>query len=255
MAQQRPPASRDHHTNEDGALDTPLHRLPAFDTGLRRQRIAFVKAGETLSSPASSPACAVPSDNVAAVYLGIVLGGAAAAQTDENAATPRPQSAPPGLAASSPPAFFCEACRLPLPSSSPAAVADHESSLVHQVALGHSKPPSALDRSRFGLAVMAAQGWDPDSGLGLGRDQQGMPYPIRARARPDRQALGADAPRDGDIASPSSSATVPSTAAGVPQNSRKHRRKMEEDRRRRHDRLREQIMGNRDLDKYLRPEG
>ena len=221
--------------NEDGASDTPLHRLPGFGTGLHRQRVAFVKAGEAPDDKPATPATS-GGGSVSDVYLGIVMGGKAKKAQDEstNAAS-----------------AVCDICRLPTtPSSSSvssSAPNHHDACLVHQVALEHSKPPSSLDRSRFGLAIMSAQGWDPDSGRGLGRDQQGLPYPIEAKKRLERQALG-DKRRDDSTRNGAKKTldTRPKT--------RKDIRRMEEEKRRRHNRLHEQIMGNRDLDKYLRPQ-
>ncbi|CAK7232914.1 hypothetical protein SBRCBS47491_008431 [Sporothrix bragantina] len=249
MSHKRPSAiGRDDTLNEDGASDTPLHRLPGFGTGLHRQRVAFVKAGEAPASKSSPSSGSLSGGNVSDLYLSIVMGqSTTTTTTTASAATATKTSADETTA--------CEVCRLPLTSSALAAAHHHETCLVHQVSLDHSKPPSALNRSRFGLAIMSAQGWDPDSGRGLGVDQQGMPYPIEARLRPERQALG-----NPPSSSQSSRSRPTGTAASdpAPARNRKYTRKqlraMEEDRRRRHDRLREQIMGSRDLDKYLRPQ-
>ncbi|CAK7269183.1 hypothetical protein SEPCBS119000_003441 [Sporothrix epigloea] len=238
----------DKEPDDDGAVDTPLHRLPGFGTGLHRRRVAFVKAGESPASK-SAPAGSLSGGAVSDLYLSIVMG-----QAKESNVTPKAHSTD---AASVDKPATCHVCRLPLTTSATAAAHHHETCLVHQVSLDHSKPPSALDRSRFGLAIMSAHGWDPDSGRGLGANQQGIPYPVEARLRPERQALGSapSSSRDGQ-----SLRTRPSKVAAsepVPARRRNHTRKqlraMEEDRRRRHDRLREQIMGSRDLDKYLRP--
>ncbi|EPE02529.1 g-patch domain containing protein [Ophiostoma piceae UAMH 11346] len=222
--------------NEDGASDVPLHRLPGFGTGLHRQRVTFVKAGE---APVDKPATPATSGggSVSDVYLSIVMGGSIKTAKEE------------GTKAAS---AVCEICRLPTTpsassSSSSSAPNHHDACLVHQVALEHSKPPSSLDRGRFGLAIMSAQGWDPDSGRGLGRDQQGMPYPIEAKKRLERQALG-DKRKDDKTKNGAKKTldTRPRTKKDI--------KRMEEEKRRRHNRLHEQIMGNSDLDKYLRPQ-
>ncbi|CAK7263086.1 hypothetical protein SEPCBS57363_000389 [Sporothrix epigloea] len=232
--------------NDDGALDTPLHHLPGFGTGLHRKRVAFVKAGE---APATkrTPADSLSGGAVSNLYLSIVMGQAKELKELKKTVTPNPtvdESAdePADETAD------CQVCRLPLTTTASAAAHRHETCLVHQVSLDHSKPPSALDRNRFGLAIMSAHGWDPDSGRGLGVNQQGMPYPVEARLRPERQALG-DTTSVNGIKGHSS----PRRPAHKRNHTRKQLRAMEEDRRRRHDRLREQIMGSRDLDKYLRP--
>ncbi|CAK7204748.1 hypothetical protein SEUCBS139899_007508 [Sporothrix eucalyptigena] len=252
MAHNRPPAdNRDAELNEDGALDTPLHRLRGFGTGLHRQRVAFVKARETPTT-GSSLAGTLPGGAVSDLYLSIVMGQSTTNTTTTTASTTVNE---PVDVVETEPTPACDVCHLPLTTSASAADHHHETCLVHQVSLGHSKPPSSLNRSRLGLAIMSAQGWDPDSGRGLGADQQGMPYPIEARLRPDRQALGNDAG-----SSRASGSHPAGTAASNPAPTRKRSytrkqlRAMEEDRRRRHDRLREQIMSNRDLDKYLIPQ-
>ncbi|KIH90307.1 hypothetical protein SPBR_00971 [Sporothrix brasiliensis 5110] len=235
--------------NEDGASDTPLHRLPGFGTGLHRQRVAFVRAGEAPQTKGSGPTGALPGGAVSDLYLSIVIG-----QTEKREGSAESVAKADEASTTAPTTPACDVCRLPLTTPSSAAAHHHESCLVHQVALDHSKPPSSLNRGRLGLAIMSAQGWDPDSGRGLGADQQGMPYPIEAKLRPERQALGnGPAPSSSESRSRSSG-----SAASAPTRNRKHTRKqlraMEEDRRRRYDRLREQIMGNKDLDKYLRPQ-
>ncbi|KAL1892212.1 hypothetical protein Sste5346_007168 [Sporothrix stenoceras] len=256
MAHKRHTTRDDDALNEDGASDTPLHRLPGFGTGLHRQRVPFVRAGEAPPAKGSPLAGSLPGGDVSDLYLSIVMGETKKTkntvqktiETVEVAAT----TSTSALAAPA-----CDICSLPLTTASSAAAHHHETCLVHQVALDHSKPPSALDRGRFGLAIMSAQGWDPDSGRGLGADQQGMAYPIEVKLRPDRQALGNDPAPSSSSSSKRPSGTVASAPA--PSRNRKYTRKqlraMEEDRRRRHDRLREQIMGNKDLDKYLRPQG
>ncbi|CAK7565542.1 MAG: hypothetical protein SEPTF4163_003459 [Sporothrix epigloea] len=237
--------------NDDDALDTPLHRLPGFGTGLHRKRVAFVKAGEVPATK-TSPADSLSGGAVSDLYLSIVMGQAKEPQESKKTETVNPTAK-----GSADETAACQVCRLPLTTTASVAAHHHETCLVHQVSLDHSKPPSALDRSRFGLAIMSAHGWDPDSGRGLGANQQGMPYPVEARLRPERQALG-DASANGTKGHSStrrSAGTAPLDQA--PAHKRHHTRKqlraMEEDRRRRHDRLREQIMGSRDLDKYLRP--
>ncbi|CAK7238995.1 MAG: hypothetical protein STHCBS139747_000416 [Sporothrix thermara] len=260
MSHKRPStADSDGALNEDGASDTPLHRLPGFGTGLHRQRVAFVKAGEAPPSKAA-PAGSLPGGAVSDLYLSIVMGQSAAKTTVTTTTTMSTTTTTTTTTAadtSVEETVACEVCRLPIAASASSSTAahHHETCLVHQVSLGHSKPPSSLNRSRFGLAIMSAQGWDPDSGRGLGVDQQGMPYPLEARLRPERQALGNPPSR-------SSTGTGSKTSQGANRGparntkpTRKQLRAMEKDRRRRHDRLQEQIMGSRDLDKYLRPQG
>ncbi|KAK6436573.1 hypothetical protein LTR95_007235 [Oleoguttula sp. CCFEE 5521] len=84
---------------------------------------------------------------------------------------------------------LCEICARPVVDTEKSMA--HESSIAHQLCLQHSHPPSHLDRSRKGLAVLRDHGWDPDSRRGLGADGEGIMYPIRAVENPQKAGLGA----------------------------------------------------------------
>ncbi|EEA26267.1 hypothetical protein TMatcc_005475 [Talaromyces marneffei ATCC 18224] len=67
----------------------------------------------------------------------------------------------------------------------------HEASMVHQICLQHSHPPSHLDRTRHGLRYLASYGWDPDSRVGLGAEgRTGMLQPIKPKAKTTTSGLG-----------------------------------------------------------------
>ncbi|KAF4985972.1 hypothetical protein F66182_16872 [Fusarium sp. NRRL 66182] len=67
----------------------------------------------------------------------------------------------------------------------------HEASMVHQICLQHSHPPSHLDRTRHGLRYLASYGWDPDSRVGLGAEgRTGILQPIKPKAKTSTSGLG-----------------------------------------------------------------
>ncbi|OAA64245.1 hypothetical protein SPI_02892 [Niveomyces insectorum RCEF 264] len=241
---ERTHGAHDHsHDHDDhGAVDTPLHRLPAFGAGLHRRRVAFVKAtDETAIAGSKGTNGPLPGPDVADVYLRIVLGGDSRKEdTADTAAS--------ATTTTTTTTTTCTVCRLPLADAS----VPHDACLVHQVALGHARPPSALDRRRYGLAILTAQGWDPT--------------PLQPRPRPERQGLGVAATTLASSSLSSSrnrktaaaaAARASATAGQQQPRNRAHARllRKQEEARRQHKaaRLHEQIMGNRDLDKYLRP--
>lgn len=53
----------------------------------------------------------------------------------------------------------------------------------------HSAPP-AVDRSRFGLRILAKHGYDAKSGRGLGAQEQGITTPIELAQKLDKTGIG-----------------------------------------------------------------
>jgi G-patch domain len=114
------------------------------------------------------------------------------------------------------PADLCEVCKLPIPvvdstkedsneveaiSSIATRDTPHEASIVHQVCLQHSHPPSHLDRSRHGLRYLASYGWDPDSRTGLGAEgRTGILQPIKPKVKTTTSGLGIAAEDEESIA-------------------------------------------------------
>ncbi|EMC91658.1 hypothetical protein BAUCODRAFT_79319 [Baudoinia panamericana UAMH 10762] len=152
---------------DDDEYEIPLRDQRYFGSGVKRKRIQFVP-----STPGTSIR-SLPSPSVASAadrYLAIVLKRPQVATTahEEN---------------------LCDICHLPV------AVSDatrHKTSIAHQVCLQHSHPPSDVDRTRKGLAVLERQGWDPDSRLGLGAAGDGRLHPVKAVENADRLGLGAN---------------------------------------------------------------
>ncbi|KAK7956971.1 G-patch domain-containing protein [Apiospora aurea] len=209
---------------DDGEDDIPLEHKKPFSAGLRRKLIQFVPASaEETASTEQNRATSTPAKSIEDIYLNIVM-------------PPRDTaSAPPESPASH---RICELCQLPVDGG---ATASHETSIAHQVYLEHSHPPSALDRSRMGLAVLQSQGWDPDARKGLGVAQQGVQYPIKAKQKEDTLGIGVQVPKD-----------LEKWKKEKPQNldAAKVRKKVAEDKKRR-EKLQRQFYGNPDIEKYL----
>lgn len=185
-------------TVEDDEYEIPLRDQRIFGAGVKRKRIQFVQSTLVTASTLSLPA--TPSASAADRYLSIVLNKAApstraesappttaiaedAGSRDERAAT---RSSEEGQRQDEVVAE-CEICHRPMS----ALAAKHESSIAHQICVQHSYPPSHVDRTRKGLAVLEGQGWDPDSRLGLGAGGEGRLHPVKATENPERAGLGA----------------------------------------------------------------
>jgi len=182
--------------------EVPLRDQRYFGAGIKRKRIQFVPSTPDPARTKSLPS--PPSTSAAERYLSIVLKKPT---QDE-----RPTSAPPAkypaakaaineeedvVTESAATAYerdgqnpvLCDICDKAISRGD--AAASHESSIAHQICLQHSHPPSHIDRTRKGLAVLESHGWDPDSRLGLGAEGKGVLYPIKAKENPVRAGLGA----------------------------------------------------------------
>lgn len=226
------------------AEDVPLHHMKPFGSGLRRNEIKFVPAstGEpTITEQANSKSSG---QDVRDFYLNMVLK-----KTTSDGENSREPSR--GIEESN--VEVCEVCKMPLASttstdstsektSNGGKANHHEASIVHQVCLAHSHPPSALDRNRMGLSVLEAAGWDPDARTGLGAAGQGVQYPIKAKPKEDRLGVGVVVPKDFQVMKQKEKPRMLDA---------KKVRKMAVDDRKRTDKLQQQIFGKVDLEKYL----
>jgi hypothetical protein len=214
--------------DDDEDVDVPLQHLKPFGSGLRRKQITFVPEASKNTDPARSAKPPTPT-SIANMYLSLVL--------PKDSQLPAPELDPEER---------CEVCQLPLDvvtSNDDLRASNgrrHEASLAHQVCLTHSKPPSALDRSRMGLAVLQAQGWDPDSGTGLGAEEQGMQYPIKPKRKDNNLGLGMEIPKNFEP-----------KRAKVEKLDAKKSRKLAVDEKKRRERLQQHFYGNSDLEKYF----
>jgi hypothetical protein len=97
----------------------------------------------------------------------------------------------------------------------------------------------------MGLRTLAAQGWDPDARVGLGREGEGLRYPIKTKAKEDTLGIGATMPEPGSV--PVRERPKPLSA--------KERKALEEKEKRRAERLQGEIFGSVDVERYLRGDG
>ncbi|KAI0453088.1 hypothetical protein F5B21DRAFT_309910 [Xylaria acuta] len=224
-------------SDHDEGDEVPLQHKRPFGSGLKRKQVVFVPAssGNLNSIDERQPKDSQPSKSVSDIYLSIVLpkdSREAASADDTNTARPD----------------VCDICKLPVNESSDVVDTGkspsrpHEASIAHQVCISHSHPPSALDWSRMGLCVLQAQGWDPDARTGLGApNNQGISFPINAKPKYDTLGLGVEVPKD-----------ITTQGKEKPQmlNAKKVRKMAAEDKKR-HEKLRHQLYGNSEVERYL----
>ncbi|EAQ88121.1 hypothetical protein CHGG_04740 [Chaetomium globosum CBS 148.51] len=225
--------------DEDDDYDKiPLQHQRPFGAGLHKKPIAFVSASGTgqLKSVDDS-AAGRPQQNVADIYLSLVL----------SEDTTRPKSAPPTSSSKAlddkppPQTETCPVCKLPLQTDTDTGTT-HAQSFAHQVCLPHSQTPSALDRTRMGLAYLSTYGWDPDARRGLGAEQQGIKFPIKAKVKDDKLGIGIQVPKGLPPPPPKKKAQLLDA---------KKVRKMAEEERKKGARIRQELFGDGKLEKYL----
>ncbi|KAK3307089.1 uncharacterized protein B0T15DRAFT_164194 [Chaetomium strumarium] len=227
---------KDKDIEDDDYDDIPLQHKRPFGAGLHRKPIAFVSASDGDGHLKSVDDAAVDKGktDVADLYLSMVLPDDAT----------RSKSAPPSSGSARdnerPESELCAVCRLPLGTDKET----HEQSFAHQVCLPYSQPPSALDRSRKGLAYLSAYGWDPDARRGLGAEQQGIQYPIKPKVKDDNLGIGMEVPK------------------GLPPPKKKEQlldakkvRKMALDEKKKAARIHQELFGDSKLEKYLGKRG
>ncbi|KAF4339424.1 G-patch domain protein [Fusarium beomiforme] len=226
MQRHRNDASDESHGEED----IPLHYKRAFGAGLKRQKVEFVPAQDPDAGTTTTITPAKSTDtSIGDLYASIVL------KPTEGKDTKTSEEEPEEL---------CPECKLSISSTSQ----PHEASFAHQVSLTHSHPPSALDRSRMGLKALKSQGWDPDARRGLGRDGEGMRYPIKVVAKEDTLGIGATIPKN------IQEKKKEEKAKPKPLN-RKEAKELAAKERQRHARLQGEIYGRVDVESYLRGKG
>ncbi|KAI1825285.1 hypothetical protein F4861DRAFT_502300, partial [Xylaria intraflava] len=223
--------------DHDEYEEVPLQHKRPFGSGLKRKRVVFVAASSDDASSVDKSKPPAPSKSVSDIYLSIVLPK----EADEAASTEHAHAPGPNI---------CDICRLPMNEDShvvgpgDSSVRPHEASIAHQVCMSHSHPPSSLDRSRMGLGVLQAQGWDPDARAGLGAFNQGISFPIKAKPKNNTLGLGVEVPRD--------LITEQKTSKRRPKMlDAKKVRKMAAQDKKRHEQLRHQFYGNSEVEKYL----
>ncbi|KAI1359052.1 hypothetical protein F5Y08DRAFT_320532 [Xylaria arbuscula] len=220
-------------SDHDDADEVPLHQKRPFGSGLKRKRVVFVPASSEHLNTITESKPSEPSKSVADMYLSIVLP-----KETKDASTGETSAAASNV---------CDICKLPVDESSDAEDTGkaprrpHQASIAHQVCMEHSHPPSSLDRSRMGLGVLRAQGWDPDARTGLGALNQGISFPIKGKPKNDTLGLGVRVPKDFD----------PKKEKKPQLLGAKKVRKMAAEDKKRHEKLRHQFFGNPEVEKYL----
>ncbi|KAI0874659.1 hypothetical protein GGS24DRAFT_331962 [Hypoxylon argillaceum] len=218
----------------DESEEVPLHHKRPFGSGLKRKQVIFVPASSGTLNSVSESKASEPSKSVSDIYLSIVLPK----DTKEAASADETNATGPDV---------CDICKLPMNRHSDVANVGgsssrpHEASIAHQVCMTHSHPPSAVDRSRMGLGVLQAQGWDPDARNGLGALNQGISFPIKAKSKNDTLGLGVKIPKDINTKKKEKPKLLDA----------KKVRKIVADDKKRHTKLRHQFYGNPDVEKYL----
>jgi hypothetical protein len=240
IATMTPPAE-DYEDYEDD--DVPLHHQRPFGSGLKLKAVRFVSASSGNLDSTSESTASSKGTSVGDRYLSIVLGKDASAPATGSSATSKPELS----------VQLCKVCNLPLDPKEPTHKSNgpipeshrkHEASIAHQVCLTHSYPPSSIDRSRKGLAVLESYGWDPDSRRGLGYSQQGIQHPIKAKPKDDTLGIGVNVPkqfRDG---------YGKVERKKVQKLDAKQCRKLAEDEKKKIEKLRRLMFGNDSLEKY-----
>ncbi|OJD27620.1 hypothetical protein ACJ73_00976 [Blastomyces percursus] len=232
-------------THDDDEYFLPLEDQRVFGAGIKRKRVAFIPSSETFGNTISSSTSSTPNtSSMGDRYLSIVLSSAVDTETSKPYRT---ASAPPSISTTTI-TPTCEICDLPLsPSSSSSSRKTkypsnpHEATLAHQVCLPHSHPPSAIDRTRPGFKYLSAQGWDPDSRLGLGPQGKGISVPLKPRIKHDTLGLGIKPPKS----------VQEKAKTTVEKLNAKQVRKMEAEGKKKGERLREMFYAREDVDKYL----
>ncbi|KAG7005432.1 hypothetical protein G7Y79_00019g046120 [Physcia stellaris] len=207
----------------------PLQDQRVFGAGIKRKRIAFVPAATSPTASTRIP----PLHQNRRTTLPI--------HTVPDPPTPATPTATNEDA-------LCEICSLPVTSVLDTATGDrkpHETSLVHQVCLAHSHPPSHLDRNRAGVKYLSSYGWDLDGRLGLGAKGEGVRVPIKAKLKNDTVGLGVErAISKGQV-----------VAKKVERLDAKGVRRKELEGKKREKRLQQMFYGADDVEKYLGTEG
>lgn len=223
---------------EHDDFDIPLHHKQAFGAGLKRQAVAFVRATSPELSTTKGAASTASGPSVGDLYLNLVLSKEA-----ESGPESASKDTEPGI---------CPVCGL-IKGPEPEVLdtdgrrsessRKHEASIAHQVCLTHSHPPSAIDRSRKGLAYLESYGWDPDARQGLGLAGQGIQYPIKVKQKDDTLGLGLVIPKE--IRDRVTKKQKPEKLNA------KECRKMAEEDKKRTEKLRRQLFSSDDVEKYL----
>jgi hypothetical protein len=221
--------------SDEEYYSVPLKDQRYFGAGIKRQRVHFVPSSTsetTTPAGASTPSALSASER----YLQIVLNKASS-EPSPSSDTTLDKAGPK----------VCDICKAQYEGHE----ATHCSSLVHQIALPHSHPPSALDRTRKGLSIMQSYGWNPDERLGLGAQREGILHPIKAKEKRDTVGLGVNLNNDEPTLKKQRKPAEKSKP--VERLDAGKIRKLEQNNKKRHERLQTLFYSNDEVDKYLGP--
>lgn len=252
--------SSNEHNSDSDEYTIPLQDQRVFGAGLKRKRIHFVPSSASNSSISSAQPAAGPS--VAQRYLSLVLPETEDfGRKDEEQNAVETQENDPEI---------CDICNLPLKANQEEDRTHteengrethiqkhthiHEATLPHQLSLPHSHPPSSLSRSRLGLKILSAQGWDPDSRVGLGRDGEGVRFPVKVKEKDDKLGVGVVVPKEirNVVAAGVKGRVLGGREKGIKKlDAKEVRRKAEKDKKD-GEKLREMFYGREDVERYLR---
>jgi hypothetical protein len=174
--------------NEDEEYEIPLEDQRVFGAGLKRKRVQFVPAS---TSDSQSTSAATPKSSVGDFYLSLVLPSSTPQLVSPSDSSDNSSDRPQDPETESP--QICQICNLPITLNEKHP---HTTLLAHQISLPHSQPPSSFPNDRPGVRMLRAQGWDPDSRVGLGKDGEGMRYPIKVHVKDDKLGLGVVLPKE-----------------------------------------------------------
>lgn len=250
--------------SDEEYYQVPIKDQKFFGAGIKRKRIHFVPSSSSVPTTPASADGTTSRLSASERYLSVVLGGKKPKAGSE---PPVPRAA---VASSSPNHAeqelqdgsveedrteskdndgmpLCGICMRPLGD-----VKTHASSLVHQICLPHTHPPSALDRTRKGIDILQLYGWDPDARRGLGATgREGILHPVKAIEKRDTAGLGLRLDEDEEARikrrrkpqKPPQTEVKKLDAGGV--------RKMEKEMKKRDEKLRNMFYSNEDVDRYL----
>ena len=239
-------------SNDEGDEDyyVPLEDQRVFGAGIKRKRIAFVPQTSPSVDITSIGSSTKPS-GVSSRYLSIVLPQDSSASPSPTRSEVNQRVSDVASRIDSPsaiedPSALCPICNLPL-STPVTSSTVHESSIPHQASLPHSHPPSHLPRQHVGLKYLSSYGWDPDSRLGLGTTGDGIRVPIKAKEKKDTVGLGVDFSQ----AEKGTRKLKQWDDEPIKKLNAKQVKKMEEERKRKGEKLRNAFYQSDDVAKYL----
>jgi hypothetical protein len=191
-------ASDDLHTTAPSAS---ISNTPTRSVADIYSSIVLSKKHKNDTNNADKQAKEVMDDLKNEVLLAPIATVASPKSTIDNEPTTEPQKETIAIVGTD----VCEICNLPVTTksrkdtdldelettSTTTKHTPHEASMVHQICLQHSHPPSHLDRTRHGLRYLASYGWDPDSRVGLGAEgRTGILQPIKPKTKTTTSGLG-----------------------------------------------------------------